>query len=268
MANRKRTPDILGDLLGGSDPTAAEQEPKMKGTEGEQVSLPIEGFEKPKKSKKRVKAKDSDIEYFESLLDRGASALELVAEVLGRPRLVKWLDEMKVVFSGEDVVMEEEQEEKREQSTGFKQKVATWTENHFGATSATVDYSANGLTTKMPYEVDIWAHFNGENSRTDLEMWVECRESRNSVKSRDILNLVRKATDVFNAAHTVKQEFWFDRLMIVSSAPFEDSALEIAVQRGVICVLCDGAGYELQTEENWRLKPSWLRDAELERVHC
>lgn len=176
---------------------------------------------------------------------------------MGRRRLIEWLDEMKAFFGGQELVPD-----KKRASLAFKQKVASWAENYLGAETTTIGYLANGLASADPYEIDVWGHLKGENSRNDLEIWIECREGGSPIKREDIFNLVRTAVDIFEAAHTIKQEFWFDRLMMVSSVPFEDSALSFAQQEGVVCILSDGLGYQLLTEENWRLKPSWLRRAE------
>ena len=216
MATRKKTPDILGDLLGGNESPADEKEAKGEFSEGKQASLPIKEFTKQKVPRKTSKPKEADIDYFESLLDRGAGALELVASVLGRNRIVQWLDEMRKSFGETDVEVEIERGRKSP-SIVYKQRVANWVENNLGATSTTIDYPANGLSTRRPYEVDVWGHMKGENSRNDIEIWVECKSNGTAVKRRDISTLVKRAIDVFHAAHTVKQEFWFDRLMIVSA---------------------------------------------------
>lgn len=256
MANRKKTPDILGDLLGGAK--LPKPQSKANVTEGEQAELPIpENNNKTASRKKTNKSKEADAEYFEGLLYRGAGALELVAEVLGRRRLIEWLDEMRTFFGGQ-----EPDSGRKGPSLAFKQNVATWAENYLGAESSTIGYLANGMESSDPYEVDVWGHIKGESSRNDLEIWFECRDGGNPVTKEDILNFVRKAVDVFEAAHTIKQEFWFDRLMLVSSVPFDDGALSYAQEEGVVCILSDGSGYQLLTEENWRLKPGWLRKAE------
>jgi len=255
MANRKKTPDILGDLLGGGRLPNPQSKTNM--AEGEQAQLPIPEKDKPASRKKTNKSKEADVEYFEGLLYRGAGALELVAEVLGRRRLIEWLDDMKAFFGGQ-----ESSSDKKGPSLAFKQKVASWAENYLSAETTTIGYLANGLSATDPYEIDVWGHLKGESSRNDLEIWIECREGGGQIVQEDIFNFVKMAVDVFEAAHTIKQEFWFDRLMMVSSVPFDDSALSFAKQEGVVCILSDGSGYQLLTEENWRLKPSWLRKAE------
>ncbi|NQT71464.1 MAG: hypothetical protein HQ553_01690 [Chloroflexi bacterium] len=265
MATRKKTPDILGDLLGGSESPAEEKESKTEFSEGEQATLPIKEFGKRKTVRKTSKSKESDVDYFESLLDRGAGALELVAEVLGRNRIVQWLDEMKKSFGEKDAEVEIERGRRKSPSIVYKQRVANWVENNLGAASATIDYPANGLSTRRPYEVDVWGHMKGESSRNDIEIWVECKSNGTAVKRRDISTLVKRAIDVFHAAHTVKQEFWFDRLMLVSATAFEDGALELADEEGVTCIQYDETGCQFMTEDNWKLKPSWLRDAEAGR---
>lgn len=55
MANRKKTPDILGDLLGGG--RLPKSQSKTKVTEGEQAELPIPENNKPASRKKTGKSK-------------------------------------------------------------------------------------------------------------------------------------------------------------------------------------------------------------------
>jgi len=113
-----------------------------------------------------------------------------------------------------------------------------------------------------PYEVDAWAHFKGEGAQADLDVWIECRDSEEPVRKRDIMKFVQKATDVFHAAHTDKQDFWFDRLILIATAGFDIMALELADQVGVTCVSYDEADFTFESNPNWKLKPGWLRDAQ------
>jgi len=257
MANRKKTPDILGDLLGGNNLVAPESPAKTVTSKTKHKAHPAGQPKTSTSDQQTGKPAESDAEYFETLLDRAASALELVAEVLGRRRLVRWLDEMKEAFS-----TEESASDRKIPSATFRQNCASWATNHLGAESTTMRYLANGLSSGEPYEVDIWAHFKGEGSQNDLDIWIECVDSEPSIKRKHILKLVDKATDVFHAAHTEKQEFWFDRLMLVSTSPFDASALELAEQEGVVCILYDGTSYVFQSEGNWKLKPKWFREAQ------
>lgn len=191
-------------------------------------------------------------------MDRAASALVIVAEVLGRERLVDWLTEMKEFFNEED----EGETQRMAPGEESVRNVASWLEKRMGAESTIIRSSAKGLNAKIPYEVDIWAHFRGERFRSDLDMWIECYQGQIPIKKKTVLSLVQKATDVYHRVHTNHEGLFFDRLMIVSSAPFDPDALAFADQCGVVCVLHDGSGYRIQTEENWKLKPRWFRDAE------
>lgn len=202
---------------------------------------------------------DLDREYVEDLLIRAGSALDLVAEVLGRRRLVQWLDDMKERFST-DIAPD-----RKPATSSFKRSAAAWAENHLGAQSTTIGYQANGVEAKEPYDVDIWAHFKGEGSQADLDIWIQCREAETPTTKAEIINMVEKAGDVFQAAHMGKQEFYFDRVMLVSSAPFDPEALAAAEQHGVSCIRYDGISYLFQSEGNWKLKPNWMREAELNR---
>jgi len=93
-------------------------------------------------------------------------------------------------------------------------------------------------------------------------MWIECKDRKSPVKRKDVLTLVRKAVDVYYSAHADKKDFWFDRLMLVSSAPFDPKAITEANRYGVTCVLYDDAGYQIQACKEWKRKPRWLKEAE------
>ena len=96
MADRRSTPDILGDLLGGSPPPSTQ----LKFREDTLQKIPA------KQAADISKTSDSgetDTKYFETLLEHAASALVLVAEVLGHQKLVDWLDEMREVFASDEI---------------------------------------------------------------------------------------------------------------------------------------------------------------------
>ncbi len=251
MADRRNTPDILGDLLGGSPPSspqgsekAAEKSPaKQPGTIPEIPKVPD--------------SQQDDPQYFENLLEHAASALVLVGQVLGHQRLVGWLEEMLHVFASDETVASRKAPEE-----SFKQNAANWVEKRLGAKTTDIHYRANGLAVTDPYEVDVWAHFKGEGAQSDLDVWIECRDAKEPVRKSDIMKFIQKATDVFHAAHTDKQDFWFDRLILVSTSSFDIMAIDLADEVGVTCVSCDDTNYEFQSNPNWKLKPGWLRDAE------
>ncbi|MFO8101938.1 MAG: hypothetical protein R6U37_07230 [Dehalococcoidia bacterium] len=251
MVDRRNTPDILGDLLGGSPPPA----PSNSQKEAEKSSAKQSGG--LSEVSKSTDLEQKDPQYFENLLEHAASALVLVGQVLGHQRLVAWLDEMRDIFASDETVAARKAPEE-----SFKQSTANWAERRLGAKTTDIHYKANGLAVTDPYEVDVWAHFKGEGAQSDLDVWLECRDVEEPVRKSDIMKFVQKGTDVFHAAHTGKQDFWFDRLILVSTSSFDVLALELADQVGVTCVSCDDTTYEFQSNPNWKLKPGWLRDAE------
>mgnify|MGYP001120390059 CR=1 FL=1 len=252
MVDRRNTPDILGDLLGGSPSRSSS---KSEGKESGQA-LPKQRQEIPKIPMPEG-VSGSDLKYFESLLEHAGSALVLVAEVLGKQKLVDWLEEMLDIFASDTSVAS-----RKAPGASFKQNVATWAEKHLGARHTDTNHFAHGLLVTNPYEVDIRANFKGEGAQRDLDVWIECMDLEETVKKRDIMKLVQKATDVFHAAHTDKQEFWFDRLILVTTSSFAPEALDLADQVGVSCVTYDGTSFSFKNKSNWKLKPNWLRDAQ------
>ncbi|MFO8010520.1 MAG: hypothetical protein R6U89_06885 [Dehalococcoidia bacterium] len=257
MADRRRTPDILGDLLGGSrPPTRDEIQQKFpvddKTENGTETAEKLKGIPKTPGS-----TTEDDIKHFEDLLEHAGSALVLVAEVLGYQRLVNWLEDMLDVFSTDETV-----QSRKAPGEAFKQNAANWAKRHLGAKNVDIYTLANGLVVSSPYEVDVWAQFEGEGAQADLDVWIECRDTSDPVKKTDIMKLVQKVTDVFHASHAGKQDFWFDRLILISNSSFNHDALELAQQMGVACVNYDGTNYTFATKGNWKLKPNWLKDAE------
>ncbi|MDY6911701.1 MAG: hypothetical protein SVM79_05010 [Chloroflexota bacterium] len=146
--------------------------------------------------------------------------------------------------------------------TSFEHSVAVWAKEHLKARQTTPHYLATGLMHSYPYSVDVWAHFNGGHFRSYFDMWVECKDQVLPVNRNDISALMLKAIDVFCAAHAQRQDFWFDRLMIVSTAEFDSDALALANDYGVVCVHYAGTNYLIQTNENWQQKPKWIIKAE------
>lgn len=260
MGSRKETPDILGELLGGSihispepttGPIAPEQQVKST-VESKSGKSPLDSQASP-----RNEVKVNDIEYGENLLASAASTLKAAGRVLDRRRLLDWLEQMHYTLGQEDA-----SGGRRPPKSALENRVAEWAERHLKAMSTTISCLANGLSAKRRYKVDVWAHLKGDPFRSDLDLWIDCRKENNPVTTKDVREFVEKATDVFHAAHTDIQEFWFDRLMFVSLNPFEKDVLDLADEYGVICVFYDRTSFLIQSDPYWRLKPRWLRDAE------
>ncbi|MCP4647973.1 MAG: hypothetical protein GY852_09630, partial [bacterium] len=100
MADRRSTPDILGDLLGGSPPPSSQ----LKLQERDRSKIPAKQSKGIPEIPRDADSGEVDTNYFETLLEHAASALVLVAEVLGHQKLVDWLEEMREVFATDETV--------------------------------------------------------------------------------------------------------------------------------------------------------------------
>ncbi len=254
MGIRKKTPDILGSLLGGrsaapTSPTNADDTPSMQET----PTLQRPPATPPPSSD------DGDAEYGEGLLSSAAAKIKAASKVLDRQRLLDWLDQMQQIFGDKDATKTPSKE------TSLTFRAAEWAQRHLKAVAVATDYRATGLKTEIPYIVDICAHLKGERFRPDMNLWIDCKAENENVTKQDLLEFVEKATDVFHAARADKQEFGFDRIMIVSMVPFEKNVLDTADEYGVICVFYDRTSFIIQSDPYWKLKPRWLKDAEADR---
>ncbi|MBT4512747.1 MAG: hypothetical protein HOC20_11125 [Chloroflexi bacterium] len=251
MVERKGTPDILGDLLSVGKPP--KREPEDISNSGLNVEAASVNKDQPvaKQPSVPVNMNPTDIE---AQFAQATNTLALLAPVVGSQRLLEWLDDMRNTLGRKD--------RQSAQSIQAKPNIAAWVKQHLSARMAAVDHMATGLLVNVRYNVDVWARINCEQFNTEYDLWVEYREKNASIKTKDIYSLVRKGIDVFYAARAHKRDFWFDRLMLVSSSPFDLSTISLAEDYGVICVLYDGTDFEIKTDIDWQLKPTWLRHAE------
>jgi hypothetical protein len=141
--------------------------------------------------------------------------------------------------------------------TALEHRVAIWAKKHYGG-SVRERLLVNG-PAKRPYEVDVSVRVPRLISFDDI--WIECRDRRDRVKVVDILDLVGKGRHVFQACASGKQEFYFNRLVLVSTSPFDTDALNLADHEGVECFLYDGQRYIQQNTRKITFNEKWLRDA-------
>ena len=87
--------------------------------------------------------------------------------------------------------------DKKAKGVELEQRVAIWARKQLKATTTTTRHPVTGLSVKRPYEVDVWAHFKGSFFRKDVDLWIECKDRKASIKRKDISDLVAKAKDVF-----------------------------------------------------------------------
>ena len=237
MVDRRNTPDILATL-------GALPKEKTEIRQGAKLGFSSE------QSQEAVMQESS--EHLEEIINRAAQSVVSLGRIMGKRKLVDWLDEIR-----DTIVIQKDRE-----TAGLLSipDVAVWLKKSLGAAITTRNYLTTGRVIEHPYKVDIWARIPGK--QTQIDMWIECKDRKSPVKRKDVLTLVRKAVDVYYSAHADKKDFWFDRLMLVSSAPFDPKAITEANRYGVTCVLYDDAGYQIQACKEWKRKPRWLKEAE------
>ena len=147
---------------------------------------------------------------------------------------------------------------KRRSGIALEQKVMAWAKRKFDAEVDT-RYQVNGLSVKRPYEVDVWVRIPGGFLKRTKDLWIECKDRRESIKRRDISDLINKAKDVYQAANVGREDSYFDQLMFVSTSSYDSDALALADQEGVACIIYDGTRFRLQNEWDWE-EHKWLRD--------
>ena len=249
--DRKGTPDILGDLLRVGKPPESEPEEIPTSNINDGAGLGVKEQTAPEQPSSPVIMNPTDIE---AQFAQATNTLALLAPVVGSQRLLEWLDDMRNTLGRKN--------RQSAQAAMAKPNIATWVKQHYNARMAAVDHMATGLLVNVRYNVDVWARINCEQFHTEYDLWVEYREQNSSIKKQNIYSLVRKGIDVFYAARAHKRDFWFDRLMLVSSSPFDLSTISLAEEYGVICVLYDGTDFEVKTDIDWQQKPTWLKQAE------
>ena len=112
---------------------------------------------------------------------------------------------------------------------------------------------------KRPYEVDVWVQIPGGFLRSRKDLWIECKDRRESIKRRDIADLINKAKDVYQAVEAGREEFYCDELLFVSTSSFDSDALALADYQGVACLFYDGKRFLLENKWKWG-EHKWLRD--------
>lgn len=237
MVDRRNTPDILASM------GALPKERILSSRDRHPDAIIHQSFDQ---------SSHVSTEGVEETLTRATQALTALGGVLGRKKLIRWLDEIR------DTILTQKDQ-------GFSSQlsipdITIWLTKHLKAANTAPYYLITGRIVEHPYKVDIWARFIRRQTQT--EMWIECWDKNSLVKPKDILSLVRKAVDVFYAAHADKRVFSFDRLMLISSSPFDPIAIAAANRYGVSCVLYDNLKYTFQACEDWQQKPKWLAKAE------
>jgi hypothetical protein len=131
----------------------------------------------------------------------------------------------------------------------FEKKVAKWAKRYFDATEVQTNILVNGLRVKRPYEVDVHVYKKKLLSQSDI--WVECKDISSSIRRTHIFKLLSSAQDVEDAHHEGREEFYFDRLVFVSSSNFDTDALSYADENDIACFHYDGKKYVLKNNPSW-----------------
>jgi len=117
---------------------------------------------------------------------------------------------------------------------GFEKKVARWAKRYFESDTVETNILVNGIV-KREYEVDV--HVSKERGFLSggRDIWIECKNRKSSIKRDDVIKLVGKAEDVENACDKGREDFYFDKLAIVSTSKFDSDALLLAENKEVAC---------------------------------
>ena len=150
---------------------------------------------------------------------------------------------------------------------GFEEQVASWARKHFKDANPRVrtGVSANGLSVKRPYEIDVHMQTKGKGIfGRQADVWIECKwKEKSSVKRTDIMKLVASAQDVYRAARAGREVLYYNGLILASNQRFDSDALNYANQEDVLCIRFDGKKCEEQNPEaKWLGESAWLRRVE------
>lgn len=146
----------------------------------------------------------------------------------------------------------------------FEDEVAVWAKKAFKELSPSVQTRmlVNGLSTKRPYEVDVYLHCKGRGLFAGTgDIWIDCKKKeKSSVKRGVIMELVVKAQDVYRAKKAGREDMCFNGLIVASNQIFDSDALRYATQEDVLCVRFDGKRCAEQNQpKNVMGSPAWLK---------
>ena len=137
---------------------------------------------------------------------------------------------------------------RHEKGHKFEKKVARWAKRYFNADDVKTNILVNGLSSKRPYEVDVHV-IKGRFLRKDI--WIECKNRKSSIKRVDVFKLLSAAKDIEGACKDGREDFYFDRLAIVSTSDFDLDALSYAEDNDVACFRYTNNKYELKNKVSW-----------------
>jgi len=132
----------------------------------------------------------------------------------------------------------------------FEKKVAKWAKRYFNAGEVKTNILMNGLRVKRPYEIDVYVHQRWALIM-EADIWIECKNISSSIKRTHIFKLLSSAKDIEDAYEADREDFYFDRLAIVSTSKFDVDALSYAEDNDIACFHYDGKKYELKNQPSW-----------------
>lgn len=144
-----------------------------------------------------------------------------------------------------------------EKGRRFEDQVAAWAKRTFKTDFAKPDW-VRGAVGVRPHQVDV--HVQKKRGLNYDDIWIECKDMKETIKRTHIYKLVNDAQMVYKAFRKDVENFYFNGLMVVSTSKFDIDALNYANEYGVLCVYFDGKTYKRQNEpRNWLRNPKWLR---------
>lgn len=127
----------------------------------------------------------------------------------------------------------------------FEDRAARWAKRYFNAEEVETRVLRRGYTQKRTYEIDIRVDDGDDN------IWIECKNLKQTVKRDFIDKYVRRFNDV-NKAYgkgLSQEDYDFGYLAIVSTTKFDIGAIGKANEDDVACFYYDGKKFNFVNED-------------------
>lgn len=118
----------------------------------------------------------------------------------------------------------------------MEKKVASWL-RRLGFETKIRD-RVKGKRATRGYEIDVhaWAEKKRIIGSKRIDIWVECKALKTTVKRTHVFNFLEKARDLRDAFDDNIEEWFADILMIVSTSGFDHDAIKFADDYGIYLV--------------------------------
>lgn len=134
----------------------------------------------------------------------------------------------------------------------FEERVAKWAKRKFKADDVYLRTRARAYARKQPCEIDVHVHkIKGFFGGKSHDIWIECKNVSSSIKHRDMLHFVSKATSIEYACELGIEEFYFDYLIYVTTSRFDHDALFFATKYDVACYVFENNNFILKNDVDW-----------------